>query len=622
MDQNSKSFASSFVRKYFVPVLLIFFLPGISTWFYGYAVTHIDDEFITNTLASIDSTDKIPVEQKPAYKDFYRSNPPSTICKSDDPKNADLKKDFNSVCSDFRLFELLRLLGQCLSGLGVFSLIFISILAGLSFRNQKWQYGTFLTGYHFSKVVSLVQVTGQGILAVSLAYYGTVIWTNSYYPKLIFLAAALAVVAIFGIIKIVLSKVNPLFALDAETNHLLVEQGSEEFFARIRQICKDMNTLPPNHILLGIDDNFFVTELNIKLGSSLLAGRTLYASLFQLRNLSKHEADAIFAHEMAHFSGQDTLYSQKTAPLLQKANSLLDLLKTNILTLPIFFFMNLFMSLFYISLQKISRQRELRADKLASQIASGEGLAHGLLKVVGFSHFRNGLEKNLFSLQTKIEGQEIFSSIRTAFQNSLTDAVGAEVLSKQVSHPFDSHPSLVERLKHLDINIAAQDVPEIVKTVPAEHWFGEIANAEHIESSLIRAYENQFKQNHELSLAYRYLPKTEEETLLVEKYFPPVTITGKDNKTITIDCNKISCSEWDSPIMFANLKKIQHMDKTFTAWLQFTQTDVVPKKQRSSEIKLRPFSAVKAHLIDTLNRYYGRYLYAKTANEKTDSKSP
>lgn len=51
-------------------------------------------------------------------------------------------------------------------------------------------------------------------------------------------------------------------------------------------------------------------------------------------------------------------------------------------------------------------------------------------------------------------------------------------------------------------------------------WADEVLTSRSIEERLWSAYEARFKANHEQSLAYRYLPATDEERRLVMSYFP------------------------------------------------------------------------------------------------------
>src|SRR5690606_28099334 len=98
------------------------------------------------------------------------------------------------------------------------------------------------------------------------------------------------------------------------------------FWRELKGICDQVGTELPDQVIVGIDDRFFVIETPVCVNGTWYAGRTLYVSLSMLKQLSGREADAVLAHEMAHFSGNDTLHSQKIAPLLSRYQLYLQLL--------------------------------------------------------------------------------------------------------------------------------------------------------------------------------------------------------------------------------------------------------------------------------------------------------
>ena len=68
-------------------------------------------------------------------------------------------------------------------------------------------------------------------------------------------------------------------------------------------------------MVVGLDPNFFVTEARVRCLNGTLSGRTLYCSLPLARILSRAEFDAVIGHELGHFRGQDTQFSQRFYPI-------------------------------------------------------------------------------------------------------------------------------------------------------------------------------------------------------------------------------------------------------------------------------------------------------------------
>ena len=90
--------------------------------------------------------------------------------------------------------------------------------------------------------------------------------------------------------------------------------------------CADIvGSAPPDNILVGMSANFYVTENSVSLvgqwRSPVVAGRTLYVSAPLLRLMNRAETSAVLAHEFAHFTGRDTVYSTQIAPVYASLTS-------------------------------------------------------------------------------------------------------------------------------------------------------------------------------------------------------------------------------------------------------------------------------------------------------------
>lgn len=73
----------------------------------------------------------------------------------------------------------------------------------------------------------------------------------------------------------------------------------------------------PDTIIVGLGEGFFVTESQLRLWPEdrLVTGRSLYLPAAYLDLLDQAEIAAIIGHELAHFSGEDTTYSQQFTPI-------------------------------------------------------------------------------------------------------------------------------------------------------------------------------------------------------------------------------------------------------------------------------------------------------------------
>ena len=269
-----------------------------------------------------------------------------------------------------------------LSVLSILASVAVLALAGLcvllSLRSQRSQYLSLSIGWQVLRIYAALQTVVQGILLVALSYWVTALWAHRYYPKLIFIAGAFAVIGIIAVVAAIFKKTD--VTLDVEGT-LLSPEGAGRFYDELKAICRKVDTAPPDQVIVGIDDNFFVTEVPVRVDGKTLGGRTLFASLSLLKQLHVAEADGVLAHELAHFSGADTFYSKKTAPLLAGYQRYLEALYHGGIGRVVFYFMNCFRSLFELSLGKRRREREFRADRIAAEITSPRDVAGALLRI-------------------------------------------------------------------------------------------------------------------------------------------------------------------------------------------------------------------------------------------------
>src|SRR4030095_16809838 len=98
-----------------------------------------------------------------------------------------------------------RIALACLvTAVGVFVAVGIGVL--LSFRSQSAQYWSLRLGWNALRWFAVIQVVGQGTLAVALSFWVTAFWLERYSVKLILLAAILAGCAVLALIAAIFRK--------------------------------------------------------------------------------------------------------------------------------------------------------------------------------------------------------------------------------------------------------------------------------------------------------------------------------------------------------------------------------------------------------------------------------
>jgi Zn-dependent protease with chaperone function len=588
-----------------LPALWVFALPLFGLWFTNHATGRFDREILSIIESQISQDAKLDEAEREQALEFFRAVPASEACLSTEEELAGFRRNLGEGCSDMQQFGWMRRLAIASILVGLVSALLALLCAGAAFVSRPFQYGSFVVGWNVLRITGALQTLGQGVLAVWLSYWMTAVWFNRYYPKLIGVVGLLAAFAIFQVVAAIFRRPPMDFEVEAE---VLEEAHAPELWAHVRQLCEKLKTPPPDHILAGIDTNFFVTESDVHVGGRVLTGRTLYVSLSLLRMLERSEADAVLAHEMGHLLGGDTGHSKRLAPMLAHFGHYLHALREGGLTLPIFHFMVAYRGLFELSLGRSRRESELAADKLAASVTSGRDIARSLVKVGAYASFRDRVEADLFASSEQQRNVAIAERVALGFAQYAGSPVVHEDLGGSVTpHPFDSHPPLAARLENVGEKLAQDDVVRVLLEPSTSSWVSAILDADAIEARLWGAYEARFTQAHDLMLAYRYEPSNEAERQHVEKHFPPLTFAGKEDKLeVRMDFAQVSCTEWEEgSIRFDQVQEATTEERMFKKYLDLRLKDGALFKDKRSIClsKLRdPDGMLRA-----FGQYYGRH---------------
>jgi Zn-dependent protease with chaperone function len=426
-----------------------------------------------------------------------------------------------------------------------------------------------------------------------------------YSVKLVLIAAVFAVIAVGAVIAAIFKRIDTTSTVNGK---VIDKTVALPLWRGLNAICAKIGTPPPDQVVVGIDDNFFVTEHPVTVDGKTFRGRTLYVSLSLLKHLNGAEADAVLAHEMAHFSGDDTMYSKKISPLLRRYGAYLETLYTTGVTRPIFYFMNCFRALFELSLSKLSRQREFRADRIATETTSPRDFSGAMLRIAAFSKFRTNVEQELFMQERALQAANISQQIGAGFQ-SFARRFAAEHDARELStsHPFDTHPPLVERLSAVGVPLTPQHADEILATPGDGRWYQRIDNAQEIEQQQWQEFENQFREYHEATLAYRFLPDTDEERAIVVKAFPEAVFDGLSG-ALTLDCEGMHFPAWPAPIQYQEVSQ-------FALNEGILEIKHGPAGKQKQKLRVKDLHR-REEAIDAINRYYGRYMHAAAYKEQ------
>lgn len=609
------SHVTGFLRTYALPAVLLFALPLFAQWFAGHATGRFDRELLEVIEGQIAADKDLSADERERALAYYRATPASSACLAQGEELASFRESLGDACSDVRHFDGMRRVGQAATALGLLTALIALLCAGAAFISRPFQYGSFVVGWNVLRVSSALQALAQGGLAVWLSFWMTAVWFERYFLKIILMVGLLAAGALFLVLMAIFKRPPMDHTVEAEP---VPEERAPQFWAHLRALAERLGTQAPDHVLAGIDDNFFVTEAPVRVGEQLLQGRTLYVSLSLLRMLERSEADAVLAHELGHLLGGDTGHGKRLSPLLARFEQYLTALHEGVLTRPIFHFMLAYYGLFQLSLGRSRRQSELAADRLAASVTSPADIARSLVKIGAYASFRARVESELFAKNEQQDTLAIAERVGLGFAKYAgSEVAGEDVYGSVTPHPFDSHPSLSARLQNVGhADFAPAELVTVLLSPATSPWTDALLDAQAIEERLWGAYEARFNEAHDLALAYRYEPSNAQERAHVERYFPPLTFEGKeaDAPTVTLDCLQLTCTGWEEPLPLAQVASASRQERLFKKYLDLKLVGGGLFKGTRS-ICLSKLQDADG-MVQAFEQYYGRYRQMAARREK------
>ncbi|HZX33165.1 MAG TPA: M48 family metallopeptidase [Rhodocyclaceae bacterium] len=540
-----------------VTALVSLFLVPLCTYlFVAYALPRQDADILAAIERQVDQDRRLDEQGRLGNKLFFRNIPASRTCGNPSPELASYREAVCPQYSPLWQFHMVKKVSGAALLAGVLLLAAISALGFAAFANRRAQYLSFVLGWRLLTVASAAEVVVQGSLLVWLSFWVTAYFFHVYILKLILLFGIAAALGIFYAIVCIFKRAPRDTGVEGT---VVGKSSAPALWAHVGAMAKAVGTAPPDHIVAGIDTNFFVTEAPLRVGQQTLKGRSLFISLPLLRLLDRGEADAVLAHELAHFGAGDTASNAALGPKLTQYDYYCAMMASAGLTLLAFCLLRLYRVIFEFALKRDSRAREFLADKVAAAQVSAQAIITALIKVGAYAKYRNQIEEGLFAQSEK--HSESIGIARRIADGLAPYAASAQFLdamgSVDMPHPFDSHPPLSERMLNVAHRVRLQDYPGIVSGTPDATWVADIEDADGIEERLWNAYENRFAAAHEQNLAYRYRPANEEERAIVLKYFPPLVFPLRGAKQVEISYEGLVLPKapellsWDS---VANLK--------------------------------------------------------------------
>jgi Zn-dependent protease with chaperone function len=359
----------------------------------------------------------------------------------------------------------------------------------------------FLPGLYICLLLSAVLSVCIAGLLITILY-----WLFSFIHRIP--VVIMALVAVGGLLGVIYSIKGGWNTIQEAVVHChavkITKDQAPKLFNMIKDLSSKMKTAMPNNILLELGSNFFVTESKVQAFEGEFKSRILCLSAPMLHILSPLELKAIIAHELAHFTGEDIVYSRRFYPIYRGTSSALfgmasvstsgsdnNFWMSLSLIIPMLV-LRIYLELFARIESGIGRKREFRADKFGALLVTSKVTASALVKAHVYGTLWNQISEK-WIIDALNEGKafrnisELFASTYLSEKSLLREV--AQNLSMHLSHPIDSHPSLKERLLAIGENPTGELATEGETSVSL---FNDLSSLEEIltefETSLIAQY--------------------------------------------------------------------------------------------------------------------------------------
>lgn len=598
-----ESIRGELVRVLLLAALALFAIPALTYGFVRHAQAVQDRshlQFIEEKVRS----GSLPSEEQDAVIASFRRHPLSTICDDADPAVAKFRAAACATWGTVWQFDVARKASLAALALGGAILLAICGLGALAFANRAAQLWSLVAGWRLLMLGSAAEVALQGAMCLWLSFWVTAFFFERYFIKLIAIAGIAVLLGVFVVVAAIFRRPK----LDNRVvGELVSEQDAPRLWRRVREIATLMKTAPPEHLVAGIDANFFVTESGLEVAGRRLTGRCLYVSIPLLKVLDRPQADAVLVHELAHFRGGDTRASAQLGPRLLQFDHYVHAMASGGLTRLVWPFMQLYRLILQAALSRDSRAREFKADRAAARLVTPQAVVEALVKVVAYANYRGVVEQGLFDSRKKLGGDlGMAASVAAGLQRyAHSEDFADDIHEAHVPHPFDSHPPLEQRMRNVGFSLKPGEYGRTVSAPPQGTWAEDIASADAIEQRLWSAYEAAFARQHEISLAYRYWPRNDEELSVVLKFFPPVPFALRRG---AIEVNHRGIAPQGEPeLAWDEVKSLQYNESSLGDSLTVTLNEKGLVGNKTRKLALAGLGKQKDAFKDAVGRYWHRH---------------
>ncbi|MBB3656521.1 Zn-dependent protease with chaperone function [Rhizobium sp. BK650] len=240
------------------------------------------------------------------------------------------------------------------------------------------------------------------------------------------------------------------------------EADAPGLFRFVRDLADRQEAVQPDTVIVGLTKGFFVTESEMRLWpeKEIIRGRTLYLPAPYLDLLDEPEVAAIIGHELAHFSGKDTLYSQRFTPIYAGLWRSLTALQSgdggSFVLYPAAMLGFHALQQFDHAVNHWSRIREFEADRSGARSSSTVGAASALVRTgliaPALDHVFSLAADGVLAADDSEPALDVVAETSELVRvNGWPDPVS--LLEDRQPHPTDTHPPTIQRIQAMGLTV-------------------------------------------------------------------------------------------------------------------------------------------------------------------------
>jgi len=368
------------------------------------------------------------------------------------------------------------------------------------------------TSAALAKIFLLIPLLAYGI------YELTSLAANRFAPQLILGIVIGGCAALWRSAAVLLRRVPLEF--NEPMSRPVSAADAPELWAVLREASSRLETDPPDNVVIGMKQNFYVTELSVRSDLAKVDGRTLFLSLPLMRRLSADEVLAIVGHELGHFIGEDTRITREFYPMRFKANETLRAIaRSGWVGWSSVHSLLFFQWSFGAAEQATSRERELKADQVAARLTSPAIAARALVR---FQIFNEALNVGITGNGGRRLDHPLVESLRPIIEQNLLpkEDFWTRLFEESTPHPVDSHPKLRVRLDSLGQSLGSAEAKAYAVEEAGSAYSSWLGNGDALFAEQLRKAEQAIGKIRSRTAVAEADVETEEGRQFLAAHFP------------------------------------------------------------------------------------------------------